>query len=362
MRVVILSVADIRHMTPSSVYKKYFETRGIEYDVICCDRYNANKSKRNHFFFKWNGDLSMSKKRKIIQYLKFRNFAKRIIIKNNYDFIVVWNENTAALFSDFLLFKYKNKYCVNLRDEFQQQKILKKIIFKSLDYSVFITKPTPEWFFGYDKKTFCLYNKDSTLASSFHKKTSFRENDKPIRLTHLGFYSKAKKASIELSDKFGNDTRYELFFYGQGFDTELRSYIEKKGYTNIYTFGAFPYEDTAKILENTDVINSYYNDFSHPSLRLSFGIKHSYTPMLYIPGLADEDTCWGRMSKDYNLAYLVNSNNIKTLPDDLYKWYRSMNYEDFCSRCNQFNQIIDDSQTVLYKKLDKALKIHEDKT
>ena len=194
------------------------------------------------------------------------------------------------------------------------------------------------------------------MLKNWKARNSFREKGKPIRLTHLGFYSKVKKAANDLADLFGNDDRFELHFYGHGFNTEYHELIYKKGYKNIFTGGAFSYEDTINYLLNTDIINSYYGYTNEsPNLRGSFGIKHSYTPMLHLPSLADEDTCWGRMSKPFGLAFLVNDNNLKTLPNDLYNWYNNLNFEMFCNKCDEFNILIDKSQKKLIKKMDEVL-------
>lgn len=360
MKVLILSVSDKRHMPMIAPFIDYLEKNAIQYDIIRSNRYETQKgdlmmtSHRLGKTYEVNMTMDISKSRKIdklIPFLKFRRIAKKIIRKEKYNYIIAWNENTIALFADILSFKYAGNCCLNIRDVYQEQFLLSILIDFAIKRCHFATAPSPEFKAKHQEKFICLYNRDTRILEQWSFRSSFREIEKPIRIVHLGFYSKVKKGADELAELFGNDSRFELFFIGKGFETEYKSFVEDKGYRNIHVEGAFPYEDTIKYLQQADIINSYYNMFNQASLRISFGIKHSYTPMLHLPGLADEDTCWGRMSKPYGLAYLVNNNNISTLPDDLYDWYRNLDFAEFNRQCDEFNRLIDETQLKLIEEL-----------
>lgn len=363
-KVLILSISDKRHMSMISPYIEYLKQNNICYDIIRTNRYDI--SKENDYIIehplgkiyelKMIFDPGVNKLKKVLPFLSFRRNAIKIIKKEKYDYIIVWNENTAVIFFNLLSGSYKGKYCVNVRDLVNHQSVVQRILFLALKKAHFTTIPSPEAAQYFPVETICLYNRDLELLKSCPARESFRENNLPIRITHLGFYHKTKKAANALADLFGNDNRFELYFYGNGFDTDFQKIITEKGYNNIITGGAFPYEETAKYLSQTDIINSYYNRFEHPSLRVSFGVKHSYTPLLYIPGLADEDTCWGRLSRPYGLAYLVNDNNLKTLPNDLYLWYRQLDFDEFKKSCDTFNDVITKSLCEMEKKLDTILR------
>lgn len=363
MKVLILSLADKRHMPMIAPYIDYLKERNIDYDIIRSNRYiyrnedYIRKSKHGTVYeINMLFPASLNKLKKVGPFLSFRKKACKIMKKNKYDFIIVWNENTAALFSTYLAVNFKNRYCVNIRDIYSHQIGIKQLVDLAIKCSSFATIPSPEAETNFPEKTICVFNKDLSLLNMMERRNTIRqENNSPIRITHLGFYHKVVQGSKDIVDTLGNDVRYQLIFAGQGFDIEFKKYIDEHHYRNVELYGAFPYEETAKYLKETDIINSYYNRFEHPSLRVSFGIKHSYTPMLYIPGLADTDTCWGRLSKQYNLAYLINSHNLNTLGDDLYKWYMGLDFGEFQKNCDSFNQLIDNSITNLYSKMDLFL-------
>lgn len=364
MRILILSLSDKRHMPMIAPYISYLEDRNIEYDIIRSNRYEQRAfeqviSTNNGNIYELNMvfEPSMNKLKKIIPFLKFRNKSIRIIRERKYDFIIIWNENTAAVFSTFLIRNYSGKYCINIRDIYTHQRGVRELVDLVIRYSSFATVPSPEMNTNNQSKTICVYNKDYSLLKMISPKSSFIQDiHRPIRITHMGFYYKVEQGAKDIVNALGNDDRFVLLFYGQGFDTSFKKYIDEKGFGNVYVSGAFPYEETATILNDTDIINSFYNRFEHPSLKVSFGIKHSYTPMLYIPCIADEDTCWGRLSRPYNLSYLVNQSNLKTLGDDLYEWYMGLAFEDFKKNCETFNKIVDDSIIELNMRLDDSLK------
>lgn len=366
MKVLILSTADKRHMPMIAPYIRYLKHKGIAYDIIRSNRYIESKQNIRKNVRKDGIDyeinmimpLNIQKWKKIVYFLRFYICSKRIISNNKYDYIIVWNENTAALFASLLTRRYAGRYCINIRDPINDLGIFKNLAIRTVNMSHFSTVPSPDSAdlnMPYGKKIVVVYNKDYELLSRWTAESHKREQ-LPIRLTHLGFYSKVVRGANELADLFGNDKRFSLFFYGAGFDKEFQQYIEEKGYRNIFTKGAFDSEKTKDYLENTDIINSYYNMFEQSGLKTSFGIKHSYTTLLYIPSLADEDTTWGRLSKPYNLSFLVNRENIEMLPDLLFEWYNKLDFDEFKKNCDKFNLMIDESIAKLYKLLDDALK------
>ncbi len=357
---LILSVSDGRHMPMSVLYTDFFEKHGMKYDIIRINRYedrekNLVTKTKSGKIYEYNGLVPMGTKfyKKLRLFLRFRKYAIKIINREKYNYIVVWNENTAAVFSDFLSLKYKNRYCVNIRDFYRDLLYEKYLVNLANKNSDFIMEPTPGLVKGFPGKTFLCYNRDTRLLKQYTPH-EFHGADSPIRITHLGFYSKTEIEAKQIADALGNDGRYELYFYGQGFEDKFLSYIQQKGYKNIFVGGAFPYEETVTYFNNTDIINAYYNEENH--VELAFGIKNSYTPLLYIPGLTSTKTQWARESKEYGgLAYLINESNINTLADDLYKWYMSLDYKSFVEWCEKFNAKVFESQRKIENRLLKAL-------
>ena len=360
-KVLLLSTSDSRHMPMSVFYTNYFEKNNIPYDIIRINRYDnrdSNLIKETDFgkIYEYNGVLPMDSSflRKMKMFFAFGRYAKKIIKKEKYDYIVVWNENTAGVFSAFLSVCYKGRYCINIRDYYSDLWYAKIPVFFANLNSDFIMEPTPGLVKGFPDKTFLVYNRDIRLVKDYIPHP-FHGPEKPIRITHLGFYSKTELDAKQIVDILGNDERFIICFYGQGFESEFQEYITMKGYKNVITGGAFPYEDTYKYLEMTDIINVYYNHEKH--LEFAFGIKNSYTPLLYIPGITSSKTHWASISKEYGgLAFLVDDSNIISLADDLYEWYMGLDYSSFVEGCKRFNKEIDQTQRKVEDRLTASLR------
>lgn len=358
---LILSVSDGRHMPMSVFYTDFFEKNNIKYDIIRINRYEKHNENlvtetENGKIYEYNGLVPMGSPfyKKLHLFLNFRKYAIDIINREKYNYIVIWNENTAGVFCSFLSRKYQGRYCVNVRDFYRDLFYAKLPVHIANKNSDFITEPTPGLATGFPDKTFLVYNRDTRLIKNYtpHR---FHGPERPIRITHLGFYSKAELDARQLVGVLGNDERFELYFYGQGFESEFADYVKDKGYKNVITGGAFPYKDTIKYFENTDIINAYYNHEQH--LELAFGIKDSYTPLLFIPGLTASITHWARVSKEYGgLAFLIDESKIDNLADDLYNWYMALDYDEFVKNCLEFNAKVLETQRAIEERLLKKLK------
>lgn len=351
MKVLILSVADKRHMPMIAVYETYFHDNNIDYDIIRTSRYgSAECSYQNIYEFEWIQSVNVSKMKKLIPLFHFCFFAKKIIKKNKYDFIVVWNENTAILFADLLLLKYKDRFCINVRDQ-SKSKLYRAAINMLVKKSCFSTIPSPAGIPN-NKKYVVLYNRDDNLLNCISPKNQLKKKG-PLRIVFLGFYHRAPKAFLRICEYLGNDSRYELVFAGRGFDTDMKSIIGEK-YTNVILDGPFEYETTAAYLEETDIINSYYYSDENPNenIKNAVGIKESYIPMLYIPGLIDDNTYWGELNKKYRFCFSVDEESIANLADNLYDWYMNLDFTILKQRCDRFNKVINDSRKELFKLCD----------
>lgn len=65
MKVLILSVADKRHMPMVAVYEKYFRENNIDYDIIRTSRYNKPDNLNPGVFeFEWIQSVNVPKKKK----------------------------------------------------------------------------------------------------------------------------------------------------------------------------------------------------------------------------------------------------------------------------------------------------------
>lgn len=359
-KALILSVADKRHMTMASTYIEYFQTNSIPYDIVRTSRYSKGEnfyektSNCNTYEYTWKAKHNATRFSKLKEFIKFKLFAYRIIKSNSYDFIVVWNENTAILFSDILLL-FGIPYCVNVRDQYNtNNKLIHFLGNTARKRAVFETVVSPDEKLRINRKSYCLFNRDNQLLKldSSIIKNKF-SSSYPINIVYMGFYSAAPDTFKRIIDIFSNDDRYVLHFYGEGCDVELGSYCRERNIHNVLVGGAFEYEKTALYLKKADIINTYYNNFdTNPGLKNACGIKMSYTPLIYIPAIVDKDTTWGRICLERNVGFTVDENNLNSLPDDLDIWIKNIDFEMFKKQCNEINKMISESILTVYSEMD----------
>lgn len=188
-KVLILSVADLRHMTCASSYCEFFEKNNIAFDIICTDRYEEKAFfdyNCSIFRFPWKLSTKASRFQKIHLFIQFYFWAKRLIKRNHYRFIVVWNENTALLFGHFLKGKYKGRYAVNVRDLISDLGPGEKAAYVTLDKAVFTTITSPKAMnILPPHNRYLMINKDMNIMKRVKAKQNINQ-ELPITITYMG--------------------------------------------------------------------------------------------------------------------------------------------------------------------------------
>ena len=131
-RVCILSAVNIKHMALISLYTERLLRDGIDFDIVYMDKYGEDESfpAKNKYVFKNIIDHKKPKWLKALRYMRFRKFAVKVLEKNNYDFIIVWNDVAIIMFSDYLARRWKGKYALNIRDYCRQDRKPMSWLFK----------------------------------------------------------------------------------------------------------------------------------------------------------------------------------------------------------------------------------------
>ncbi len=335
-KICILGTSNLKHMTLISHYTDKLDELNIDYDVIYIDKYGDNESinarKKHVYRLKIKREWSFG--RKLIRYWRFKKFAIDIINSNNYDFIIVWGSFTAFMFSMFLGKKYKKRYCINIRDyAYEKIKIIyfiMKFVIKNSSFTTISSEGFKIFLPKYDYTV--LHSLNEHILSSCNRKARLRDIDEPIRISFIGyvrFYENNKK----FIDALGNDNRFILQFFGEGSDV-LQEYSRDKGYSNVICEGRFEPHETFKYLEKTDIINNLYgtNDIA---LDTALSIRLYYTGYLYIPILVFNGTYMQKICNEFGIGYAINNIN-DNIADDIYNWYRNINFDLFQNNCNQF--------------------------
>lgn len=353
MKVCIIGIQNIKHMTLISMYTNFFKQNGIEYDLMYIDKYGIEEKNEANEVFKFNASnkLYNTSIGKALKGIAFKHYAIQIINEKQYDFLVIWREQTASMFADYLCKHYKNRFCVNIRDLWNLHNVfITKGIEKVVKTSAFNTISSRGFLGKIPKAEYILVNSvnhDLLDATTGNKKRI--PNKMPIVISYIGtvrFYD----YSYELIEAFRDDKRFKLKFIGQGSDC-IKQYVEKNNITNVECLGSFLPKDTLKLLEDTDIINSAFGAKNDAEKAL-MPIRYYYSIYQGCPVLTTEGTWVDAEAKKAGIGISVPysfDNNLQ-ICNDIYKQYMeimSTNMEDTLVAYK--NEILEENQQFLNK-------------
>ncbi|WP_306010170.1 capsular biosynthesis protein [Bacillus sp. MMSF_3328] len=354
-KICILSSVNIKHMTLISIYTDKLISKGIPFDIIYMDKYGEEEKIEAQNIYRFVNIINSqdNKFKKILQYYKFVHFAKPILEKNKYDFVIVWNEITAMLFFNFLSKNWANKYCLNYRDYlYQDIPIISKINERVIKNAAFATISSD----GYKKflpnhEYIHVHSFNKGLLSGLEPRTNFQSKKDKLRITFIGnvrFIENNKR----LLNIFKNDARFELHFYGTNAEV-LKEYCKESGINNGKFYPAFPVNDTINFIKNTDIVNNLYGN-NNTSLDYALSIKLYYGIYYRTPILVNANTYMAKKILEYNIGYVVDEIN-ENLPDKIYQWYKSLDFDVFDNSCQQFISDISKNNQEFDKKIEEYL-------
>jgi len=289
--------------------------------------------------------------KKFIKYWSFKKYAKPILSKNKYDFIIVWNEFTAFMFAFYLSRKYKMKYCVNIRDyHFNKIFFVNIILKKSIENSAFTTISSDAFRSFLPKYDYLMiHSLNMNLLKKIQPTEKLKDRSEIISILFIGNMCFPKSA-IKLIDQLSNDYRYRLIFAGTGTEF-IGDYIKLKKYKNVFQYGAFPSEDTYKYLKMADVI---YNINGHGSIFTDtlLSIKLYYSIYLNIPTIVYQGTYMAQIANKCGIGYEV-TDDFTNMNDNFYEWYHTLDFNSIKQKCMLYISEIEKSHKELYGLLEK---------
>ena len=358
-KVCIISTVDFTRMTVASGYTDYLKEKKIPFDIIYVDKFREKADDpfgaRKTYGFVPDSKNEWGKVRKLIAFWKIRKYALRILEKNQYDFIIVWNELTAFIFSDILASKFEKKYCVNIRDyqyfslfpvKIRLGKAIRKALFTTVSSKAYL-----EYLPSHNCHMMYSFNKGILEKARPH--TSLQEQGKPIRILYIGQIAWLENV-FKFMDALKNDPRFEMIFAGGGSE-QAEQYAREHKIQNARFYGRFHPDETAKYLKEADMLyNLYGTDSKH--LTTAVSIKFYYAAYLHIPILVYQGTEMERMAKQCGIGFSVKNIESSTYADNLYAWYYKLNQKEVNKKCESFFKNVAKGQREIYELIDKGVR------
>ncbi|MFC0187174.1 capsular biosynthesis protein [Fictibacillus aquaticus] len=341
-KIAILSAVNIKHMSLISLYTEKLIKDKITFDIIYMDKYGEEEefSGNEKYVFKNIINSKDTKLKKIIKYFRFKKFAINIIEKNNYDFIIVWNDIAIFMFATYLAKYWKGKYCLNVRDYCGQKN---PFIFKRFKHVISNSAFTTISSDGY--RSFLpsynylqVHSLNKEILSKIKPRELFQK-DIPIRISFVGnirFMDINKK----ILDVFKNDKRFKVQFYGTNANI-LKKYAQENDIKNTDFHDSFQIAQTSQFIQNTDLVNNLYGN-ENVGLDYALSIKLYHGIYYRTPILVFAKTHMEKIISKYNIGYVVSDIDID-LPNRIYNWYQSLDFIKFNESCEKLLNEIEEN-------------------
>ena len=336
-RVVVLSCVNVKHMSLVSLYTDILKKNNVAFDVIYMDKYGEDEpfecNRKYRFVNKVNRHLPSFIKK--VKYYLFKPWATRILKKNKYDFVIVWNDLAIFLFASFLSKNYKGKYCLNVRDNmYYDIPRYNKLFRRCFSNSAFNTISSKGYLDilprGIEYHT--IYSLNLPVLKGMKVHNSLRKEGERIRIGFIG-YVRFFERNERLLDCFANDPRFEIHYYGKCAN-ELKAYAQRKGINNCVFVDSFPVSETGKYLENIDIMNNLYGNDTL-NIRKAISIKLFHSLYAKIPILVNKETYIGQVANEIGIGFYVTE-FTDSFKNELYDWYHSIDFEVMKDKCDRY--------------------------
>lgn len=347
-KICIIGTSNLKHISLISLYTKYFDLHQIPYDIIYLDRYGIEEKTTAVNVYRYTEVNTPKKIGKLKMFMHFRKYAKVILKKNNYSYVITWQTTGAYLFADILLRWYKNHYVVNIRDYVvENNKFFYWLLHKLVKSALFVTISSDGFRSFLPKGEYIKVNSvNEELLENL--KGIPQNNGNPIK---IGFVGNCRyfRESYKLIDALANDERYELWYCGTNSDV-LKEYAGSKGIHNVKTMPTFDPKASVDIMARFDYVNSAFgNDAMDNSTLMPIRL---YTALaIHRPMLVSSNTQLANEVLKGKIGYVIE--DYASLADGLYAYHHNLDIEAFEKACDDYMHTARSENEVFYSKLNK---------
>lgn len=339
MKVLLLGFTKISYMPYMHFYLEQLKMHKCEIHLLYWDRDGKKDSKvaegiTTYKFNRYQED-SVPLRKKILSFLKYRNYAKRILKKNNFDLVIILHTTTGIVLYDYIMKYYKNKYILDYRDyTYENIKIYKRMVSNLIKNSIVSFVSSDAFRFSLPKLE-KIYTSHNILLDTLNyrniRETSNRYQN-PIRIRYWGLI-RHESINLNIIKKLANDERFELHYHGreQEIGKNLKGFCKKNGINNVFFHGEYLPQDRYKFAAETDIIhNVFEND---KTMKPAMSNKLYDGVIFYIPQICNVDSFMGEIVSKYEVGTSCNPLE-ENFADDIYNYYNSIIWQQFRHNCD----------------------------
>lgn len=340
MKVLVLGFTKIAYMPYMNFYIEQLQKSSCDISLLYWDRDSKPDIELpavgKFFCFKENMLDSEPMIKKIPYFIKFRNFAKKIIENDDFDLIIVLHSTPGVLLSDILKRKFKGRYILDYRDfTYENINVYKKVIHKLVNNSK-ITFVSSKGYLKNLPDSDKIYVSHNLLLHSNDERNVRRKSPREIEPIRLRFWGFIRHVEInkKILDQLGNDCRFELHYHGREQESGqlLRRYVNEKKMKNIFFHGEYKPRERVEFASKTDLLhNMYEND-----IKTTYAMGNKYYDGLtfYLPQLCNKDSFMGQEVESNGIGIMLDPYE-NGFADSIFEYYKSLDWNDFYTKCNK---------------------------
>ena len=244
--------ANLKFCPYVSYYTDLYKKNNIPYEIISWNKANISEDVDYSMNFSVKDENFIMR---LIGYVAFSRFIKRICKKNRYDGLLIFTIAPAIVISSLLKKEYQNRYYLDVRDDTFLRKLMKKTTTQVINGACNISSSSKEFDSWISRETTLSHNADihqikpAVQSSENSVKTSC--NTHPTRIMCAGMMIE-EDINIELLDKLKNNEEFSFLYYGSENDGKRKiiDFCQKNNIQNVYFFGTYKKEDIYSIYQN----------------------------------------------------------------------------------------------------------------
>ncbi len=338
MKILIIGFAKIKYMPYLNFYLDSIDGEQNEVHVAYWNRdekeedLNRFQSITFHEFVRYQED-DVPIRSKILSFLAFRKWAKKVLKTLSPDRIICLHTFPAFLLADKLTKKYKGKFIFDYRDHtYEGISLFKKIIGNVVKASLatFVSSDAFRQFLPAECKH-KIHTSHNLLKDSLLHRHKNKIADQKIRISYWGFI-RHEDVNRKIIEKISADDRFELHYYGkeQQVALNLKEYASSLSARNIFFHGEYKPEDRYEFVKNTDLI---HNIFCDDNMMLAMSNRFYDGLLFYLPQLCMKGSFMGEQASDRQIGLECDPHNDDFL-DQIYHYVKNLDQSRFQQNCD----------------------------
>lgn len=286
--------------------------------------------------FAWPMEDDIPKLRKLGGFGAYQKFARALLRREKFDFVVVMHSLPGVLLSDILIRQYRGRFIFDYRDYTYESFPPYRRIIHSLVHASRITFVSSDSFrdaLPALNKIYTSHNLRPDALSHGAKPAS--RGQKPLRIAFWG-YIRHEQLNRQIIRQLARDDRFQLHFYGreQAIALNLKEYARSLGADNVVFHGAYDPGDQDTFAMDTDLLHNLYSNTEAPSQRWAMTNKY-YDGLVYrLPQLCMKDSFMGGRVERDGLG-LVCDPDAPDFADRIWDYYKRLDMDAFGRRCDE---------------------------